>query len=186
MIPSNYLILCFLLFLQPSIFPSIRVFSNESALRITWPEFWSFSISPPNEYSELIFFSIDWFGLLAIQGIIKSLFQYYNSKAPILLHSHFFIIQHSRPYMTIEETTGLTIGTFVNKVTSLLFNMMSRFVIIIGLSRFDIICLGLEKEMATHSSTLALKIPWTKKLGAGYYPWGHKKSGMTEQLHFTF
>ena len=125
--PSNRLILCLLL--QSSIFPSIRVFSNESALRITWPEFWSFSISPSSEYSELIFFSIDWFGLLAIQGTIKSPFQYYNSKASIILHSHFLIVQHSCPYMTIEETTALTIGTFVSKVTSLLFNMMSRFVI---------------------------------------------------------
>ena len=129
MIPSNYLILCLLLFLQPSIFPSIRVFSNESALRITWPEFWSFSISPSNEYSALIFFSIDWFGLLAIQGITKSLFQYYNSKTSILWCTAFLMVQLSQLYVTTGKTIALTIQTFVGTVMSLLLNTLSRFVI---------------------------------------------------------
>ena len=129
--PSNYLILCCPLFPPPSIFPSIRVFSNESALHIRWPKYWSFSfnISPSNEYSGLISFRMDRLDLLAVQGTLKSLLQHHSSKASILLHSAFFIVQLSRPYMTTGKTIALTRWTFVGKVMSLLFNMLSRLVI---------------------------------------------------------
>ena len=121
--PSNYLILCCPLLLLPSIFPSIRVFSNESVLCITWPKYWSFSfsISPSNEYSRLISFRMDWLDLLAVQGTLKSLLQHHNSKASILRHSAFFLVQLSHPYMTTGNTIALTRWTFVNKVMSLLF-----------------------------------------------------------------
>ena len=127
--PSNPLILCHSLLLLPSIFPSIRVFSNESALRIKWEKYWSFSfsISPSNEYSGLISFRMDWLDLLAVQGTFKSLLQHHSSKASILRHSAFFIVQLSHPYMTIGKTIALTRWTFVDKVMSLLFNMLSRF-----------------------------------------------------------
>ena len=129
--PSNHLILCHPLFLPPSIFPSIRVFSNESALCIRWPKYWSFSfnISPSNEHPGLISFRMDWLDLLAVQGTLKSLLQHHSSKASILWHSAFFVVQLSHPYTTIGKTTGLTIQTFVGKVMSLLFNMLSRLVI---------------------------------------------------------
>ena len=129
--PSNYLILCRPLLLLPSIFPSISVFSNESALRMRWPKCWSFSfnISPANEHSWLISFRMDWLNLLAVQGTLKSLLQHHSSKASILQHSAFFIVQLSHPYMTIGETIALTRWTFVDKVTSLLFNMLSRLAI---------------------------------------------------------
>ena len=128
--PSNHLILCCPL-LPPSIFPSIRVLSNESVLCIRWPKYcsFSFSISPSNEHSGLISFQIDWLDLLAVQGTFKSLLQHHSSKASILLHSVFFIVQLSHPYMTTQKTTGLTRWTFVDKVNSLLFNMLSRLVI---------------------------------------------------------
>ena len=128
--PSNHLILCRPLLLQPSIFPSIRVFSNESVLCIRWPKYWSFSssISPSNEYSGLISFRIDWLDLLAVQGTLKSLLQHHSSKASILLCSAFFIIQLSHPYMTTRKTIALTRWTFVGKVMSL-FNMLSRLLI---------------------------------------------------------
>ena len=128
--PSNHLILCHPLLLLPSIFPSIRVFSNELALHIRWPKYWSFSFSssPSNEYSGLISFRIDLLDLLAVQGTLKSLLQHHNSKASILRHSAFFMIQLSHPYMIIGKTLTLTIWTFVGKVMSLLFNMLSRFV----------------------------------------------------------
>ena len=127
--PSNHLILCRPLLL-PSVFPTIRVFSNESALHIKWPKYWSsgFSISPSNEYSGLISFRIDWFDILAIQGTLNSLLQHHTSKALILWHSAFFMFQLSYPYMTTGKTITLTVWTFVGKVMSLLFNMMSRFV----------------------------------------------------------
>ena len=123
---SNHLILCPPLPLLPSIFPSIRVFSNESVLRIRWPKYWifSFSISPSNEYSGLISFRIDWFHLLAIQGTLKSLLQHYSSKASILLCSTFFMVQFLHPYMTTGKTIALTRHTFVGKVISLVFNML--------------------------------------------------------------
>ena len=129
--PSNHLILCHPLLLPPSIFPSIRGFSNESALHIRWPKYWSFSfsISPSNEYSGLISFRIDWFNVLAVQGTLKSLFQHYSSKASILRCSALFIVQLSNPYMTTGKTIALAICIFVDKVMSLLFNMLSRFVI---------------------------------------------------------
>ena len=128
--PSNHLILCCPLLLLPSIFPSIRVFSNESALHIRWPEYWSFSfkISPSNEHPGLISLRIAWLDLLAVQGTLKSLLQH-SSKALILRCSAFFIVQHSHPYMTTGKTIALTRQTFVNKVTSLLLNMLSRLVI---------------------------------------------------------
>ena len=116
--PSKHLILCHPLLLLPSIFPSIRVFSNESALHIRWPKYWSFSfsISPSNEHSELISFRMNWLDLLAIQGTLKSLLQHHSLQASILLHSAFFIVQLSHPYMTIGKTTALTRRTFVGKV----------------------------------------------------------------------
>ena len=129
--PSNHLILCRSIFLPPSIFPSIRVFSNESVLHIRWPKDWSFSfnISPSNEYSGLISFRIDWLNLLAVQGTLKSLLQHHNSKASILWHSAFFMVQLSHLYMTTGKTIALTRWAFVGNVMSLLFNMLSRLVI---------------------------------------------------------
>ena len=129
--PSNHLILCRSLLLPPSVFPSIRVFSNESALRIRWPKYWSFSfnIRPSSEHPGLISFRMDWLDLLAVQGTLKSLLQHDSSKASILQCSAFFIIQLSHPYMTTGKTTALTRQTFVSKVMSLLFNMLSRLVI---------------------------------------------------------
>ena len=129
--PSNHLILCCPLLLLPSIFPSIRVLSNESALCISWPKYWSFSfnISASNEYSGLIYFRMDWLDLLAVQGTLKSLLQHHNSKALVLQCSAFFIVQLSYQYMTSEETIAQTIWTFVGKVMSMLFKKLSRFVI---------------------------------------------------------
>jgi len=128
--PSNHPILCHPLLLLPSIFLSIRVFSNESVLPIRWPKYWrfNFSISPSNEYSGLIFFRIDWFDLLAVQGTLKNLLQHHSSKASILLHSAFFVGQLSHSYMTTGKTIALTIQIFVGKIMSLLFNMLSRLV----------------------------------------------------------
>ena len=125
--PSNHLILCQLLLFLPSVFPSIRVFSSESVIRIKWPKYWSFSfsISPFNEYSRLISFRIDWLDLLAVQGTLKSLLQHHSSKASILQHSAFFMVQLSHLYMTTGKTTALTRWTFVGKVLSLLLNMLS-------------------------------------------------------------
>ena len=130
--PSNHVILCHPLLLPPSIFPSIRVFSSESVLCIRWPEDWSFSfsISPSNEYSGLISFRMDWLGLLAVQGTLKSLLQHHGSKASVLQRSALFMVQLSHPYMTTGKTIVLTRCTFFGKVMSLLFNMLSRLVII--------------------------------------------------------
>ena len=133
MMPSNHLILCRSLLLLPSIFPRIRVFSNESALHIRWPKYWSFGISTSNEYSGLISFRIDWFDLLAVQGTLKSLLQHHSSEALVLWCSVFFMVQLSHPYMTTGKTIPLTRRTFVGTVMSLLFSMLSRFVI--GLPR---------------------------------------------------
>ena len=129
--PSNHLILCHPPLLLPSVFPSIRVFSNDSALCITWPKYWSFSfnISPSNEHPGLISFTMDWLDLLAVQGTLKSLLQHHSSKTSILRHSAFFTVQLSHPYMTIGKTIALTRQTFVGKVMSLLYNMLSRLVI---------------------------------------------------------
>ena len=151
-IPSNHFMLCHPLLLPSSIFPNIRVFSNESVLHIKWPKYWSFtfSISPSIEYSGLISFRMDWLDLLAVQGTLKS------SPTPqfdsiISLGSAFFIVQLSHPYMTNGKTIALTRWTFVGKVMFLLFNMLSRLV--------------MEKAMAPHSSTLAWKISWTEEPG---------------------
>ena len=128
---TKHLILCRPLLLLPSMFPSIRVFSNESALCIRWPKDWSFyfSISPSNENSGLIFFKIDWLDLLAVQETAKSLFQHHRLKASNLLHSTFFMVQLSPPYMTSRKTMALTLWTFVGKVMSLFFTMLSRLII---------------------------------------------------------
>ena len=129
--PSNSLILCHPLLLPPSIFSSIRVFSNESALNIRWPDYWSFSftISPSNEHPELISFRMNWLDLLAVQGTRKSLLQHHSSKASILQHSAFFVVQLSHPHMTTGKTIALTRQTFVTKVMFLLFNMLFRFAV---------------------------------------------------------
>ena len=129
--PYNHLILYPPLLLLPSIFPNIRFFSSESVLRIRWPKYWSFSfnISPSNEHPGLISFRMDWFDLLTVQGTLKSLLQHHSSKASILRHSAFFIVQLSHPYMTTGKTIALTRWTFVDKVMSLLLNMLSRLVI---------------------------------------------------------
>ena len=129
--PSNYLILYCPLLLPPSIFPNITVFSNESVLCIRWPKYWSFSfnISLSNEYSELISLRIDWLDLLTVQGTLKSLLQHHSSKASILQCSPFFIVQISHPYITTRKTTALTRWTFIGKVMSLLYNMLSRLII---------------------------------------------------------
>ena len=126
--PSNHLILSLPLLLLPSVIPSIRVFSDESDLHIRWPKYWcfSFNTSPSNEYSVLIFFTMDWLDLLAVQGTLKSLLQHHSSKASIFPCSAFFIVQLSHPYITTGKTTALTRWTFVGKVMFLLFNMLSR------------------------------------------------------------
>ena len=125
--PSNHLTLCRPLLLPPSIFPSIRVFSNESVLHIRWPKYWNFSysISPSNEYSGLISFRMEWLNLLSVQGTLKSLLQHHSSKASILRHSAFFIVQLPHPYMTTRKTVALTRWTFVSKVSLCLFNRLS-------------------------------------------------------------
>ena len=130
--PSSHLILCCRLLLMSSIFSSIRVFSSESVLRIRWPKYWnfSFSISPFNEYLGLISFGIDWFDILAVQGTLKSLLRHYNAKVSICQCSAFFMVQLSHPYMTTGKTIALTTQTFVSKVMSLLFNTLSRFIIV--------------------------------------------------------
>ena len=191
---SNHLILCCSFLLLPSIFPSIRVFSNESTLHIRWPKYrsFSFSIHPSNEYSSLASFKKHWFDLFAVQGTIKSLLQHHSLKASILRHSAFFMVQISHLYMTTEKTITLTIQTFVVKVMSLLFNMLSR-VVIAFLPRASVLILWLqslftvilepkkmksatvsifphlfavtEKAMAPHSSTLAWKILWMEEPG---------------------
>ena len=129
--PSSHLILCCPFFLLPSVFPSIRVFSNESVVHIRWPKYWSFtfSTSPSNEHPGLISFRMDWLDLLAVQGTLKSLLQHHSSKASVLRHSAFLIVQLSHPYMTTGKTIALTRQTVFGKVMSLLFNMLSRLVI---------------------------------------------------------
>ena len=129
--PSNHLILCHPLLLLPLIFPNIRLFSNESALRIRWPKYWSFSfnISPSSEHPGLISFSMDWLDLLAVHRTLRSLLQHHSSKASILWRSAFFIVQLSHPYLSTGKTIALTRQTFVGKVMSLLFNMLSRLII---------------------------------------------------------
>ena len=151
--PSNHFILCHPLFLLPSIFPSIRVFPNESVLRIRWPEYWSFSfiISASNEYLGLISFRMDWLDLLSAQGTLKSLLQHHSSKASILQHSAFFIVQLLHPYMTTGKTMALTRWTFVGKVMFLIFNMLSRLIMTL------IMILG-SKEQASFNFITAVII----------------------------
>ena len=146
---SNHIILCCPLLLLPSIFPSIRFFSNELALYIRWPKKWDFrvSISSSNEYSGLISFRIDWFDLLAVQVTLKSLFQHHSSKASFLRCSAFFIVQLAHPYMTTGKIITLTIQTFVGKVMSLLFNTLSRFVIAFLPRIKHLIHLGISHDM---------------------------------------
>ena len=174
MIPSNHLILCHTLLLLSSILPSIRVFSNESVLRIRWPKYWSFSfsISPSNECSGLISFRMYWLDLLAVQGTLKSLLQHHSSKAPILQCSSFFIVELSDPYMTTGKTIALTIWTFVGKVMSLLFNMLSRLVI--------------GEGNGTPLQYFCLEKSHGRRSLVGCRPWGHKELDTTERLHFHF
>ena len=168
--PSNHLILCHPLFLLPSIFPSIRVFSNESALCIRWPKYWSFSfnISPSKEHPGLISFRMDWLDLLAVQGTLKSLLQHHSSKASILLHSAFFIVHLSHPYTTTGKTIALTRWTFVGKVMSLLFNMLSRHYFTLWI---NIICLKRRRQWHPTSVLLPGKSHGWRSL-AGCSPWG--------------
>ena len=156
---SNYLILCQSLLLLPSIFPSIRVFSNESALHIRWPKFQSFSISLSNEYSGLISFRTDWLDLLAVQGTLKSL-QHHSSKASVLQHSAFFMVQLSHPHITTRKSTALTIRIFVSKVMSLLFNTLfkvkaflpkSKHLLILWLQSLSAVILEPKKTVSTFS-----------------------------------
>ena len=151
--PSNHLILCCLLLLLPSIFPSIKVFSYELALVIRWPKYWSFnfSISPFNEYSGLISFGFDWFYLIVVQRILKSLLQHHNLKASILWHSTFFLVQFSHLYMTTGKTITLTIQIFVSKMRSLLSNTLSRFVIAFFLRSNCFILITIYYLNMTHS-----------------------------------
>ena len=148
--PFNHLILCQPILLLPSTFPSFRDFSNESVFLIRWPKNWnfSFSISPSDEYSGLISFRVDWLNLLAVQGTLKSLLQHYSSKASILRCSAFFMVQLSHPYMTTGKTIALTRWTYVSKVMSLLFNMLSRFVIAFLSSRKHLLMLWLQSPSA--------------------------------------
>ena len=145
--PSSHLVLCRPLLLPPSIFPSIRVFSNESALCNRWSKYWSFSISPANEYSGLISFRIDWFHLLAVQGTLKSLLQHHSSKASILRCSAFFMVQLSHPYVTTGKAIDLTIQTFVHKVMSLLFH---KFVIAFPSSSKHLLISWLQSMKLNH------------------------------------
>ena len=148
--PSNHLILCHPLLLLPSIFPNIRVFPNESVLHIRWPKYWSFSfsISPSNDYSGLISLRMDWLDLLEAQVTLKSLLQHHSSKASILWCSFLFIVQLSHPYMTTGKTIALTRQTFVSKIMSLLFNILSRFVIVF-LSRSKCLLISWLKSPST-------------------------------------
>ena len=161
-LPSSHL-LCHPLFLLPPIHPSIRVFSNESTLRMRWPKYWSFSFSiiPSKEHPGLISCRMDWSDLLAVQGTPKSLLQHHSSKASILQRSAFFTAQLSHPYMTTGKTKALTRRTFVGKVMSLLFNMLSRLVITF-------------LPRSNHSSILTWRILWTEDPGGLYSPWGSR------------
>ena len=164
--PPNNLILCRLLLFPLSIFPSIRVFSNESIFHIRWPKYqsFSFSISPSNEHPGLISFRMDWLDLLALQGTLKSLLQHHSLKVSIFQHSAFFIVQLSHPYITTGKTIALTRWTFVDKVTSLLFNMLSRLVITL-LPRSKCLLIDGQGALACCSS------------------WGRKESDTTERLN---
>ena len=160
--PSNHLILCRPLLLLPSIFPSIRAFSYESVLCIRWPKYWmfKFSISPSNEYLGLISFGIDWLDLLAVQGTLRSLLQYHSSKASILWHLDFFIVQLSHSYMTTGKTTALTRWTFAGKVMSLLFNLLSRVVIAFLLRSKHLLSSWLQSPICSDFGAPNNKVPY--------------------------
>ena len=168
--PSNHLILCCPLLLLPSIFPHIRVFSNESALSIKWPKYWSFSfsISPSKEHSGLISFRMDCLDLLAVQGTLKSLLQHHSSKASILQPSAFFIVQLSHPYMTTGKTIAFIRQTFVDKVMSLLFNMLSRLIITFLPRSKSLLISGLQSPSAAQKNKVSqcfhyfpIYLPWS-------------------------
>ena len=182
--PSNHLILCHPLLLLPSIFPSIRVFSKESVLRIRWPKYWSFSfnISLSNEYSGLISLRIDWFDLLAVEGTLKNFLQHHSSKASVLQCSAFFIVQLSHPYMTTGKTIALTRWDFVGKVMSLFFNMLSRLVI----ASFIRALIPFGEGNGTPLQYSCLENPMDGGAWVGCSPWGRYKSDTTERLHFHF
>ena len=193
--PSNYLIVCHPLLLLPSIFPSIRVFSNESALWIRWPKYWSFSfnIGLSKEHPGLIFFKMDWLDLLADQGTLKNLLQHQSSKASILWYSVFFIVQISHPYMTTGKNVALTRWTFADKVMSLLFNMLSRLVITflqrgkcLNFMAAITICSDFWKS-EWHPTPVLLpgKSHGLRSL-VGCSPWCRYELNTTEWLHFHF
>ena len=170
--PSNHLILCCPLLLPPSIFPSIRVFSNEWVLCIRWPEYWSFSfsINPFDDYSGLISLRIDWLDLLAVQGTLKRLLHHHSSKPSILRRSAFFIVQLSHPYMTTGKTIALTRRTFVSKVMSLLFNMLSRLVIAFFPRSKRLLISWLQSPSAVVLEPKKIKSD-TSPLFPIYFPW---------------
>ena len=200
--PSNYLILCHPLLLLHPIPPSIRVFSSELVLRITWPKYWSFSfsISPSNEHPRLISFRMEWLDLFAVQGTLKSLLQHDRSKTSILCHLAFFIVQLSHPYMTTGKTIALTRQTFVGKIMFLLFKKLSRLVIIFLPRSKHFLISWLQSPFAVILKLPQIKCPivstWRRKWQlttvflpgevhgqrslAGYSPWGHKESSTTE------
>ena len=171
--PSNHLILCCPLFLSPSVFPSIRVFSNESALLIRWPKYWSFSfsISPSNEHPGLISFRMDWLDVLAVQGTLKSLLQQHSLKASILQCSAFFIVQLSHPYMTIGKTIALTRRTFVDKVMSLLLNILSRLVITFLPKSKRLLISWLQSSSAVILEPPKIKSDTVSSVSPIYLPW---------------
>ena len=177
---SNYLVLCCPLLLLPSIFPSIRVFSNESVLQIWWLKYWSFSfsVSLSNKYSGLISFRMDWLDLLAVQGTLKSLLQHHSSKVSILWHSAFFIVQFSHPYMTPGKIIALTRWTFVGKVMSLLFNMLSRLVIAFLPRREHLLISWLQSP-----SAVILEPPKNKVCHCfHYFPFSHEVMGLDAMI----
>ena len=175
MMPSNHLVLCRPILLLPTVFPRITVFSNESSLCMMWPKYWSFNISPSKEHPGLTSFRMDWLDLLAVQGTLKSLLQHHSSKASILQHSAIFMVQFSHPYMTTRKTTALTRRTFVGKVMSLLFNMLSSLVItflprskrllISWLQSPSAVIFGAQKNKISHCFPIYL--PWSD--GTGCY-----------------
>ena len=173
--PSNHLILCRPLLLPSSIFPSIRVFSNQSALRVRWPNCWSFSfnISPSNEHAGLISFRMDWFDLLAVQGTLKSLLHHHTSKASICQRSAFFIVQLSHPHMTTGKIIALTRWTFVGQVMSLLFNMLSRLVITFLPRSKHLLISWLQSPSAVILESKKIKSATVSTVRPNYLPWGN-------------
>ena len=186
--PSNHLILCRPLLLLPSIFPRIRVFSNESALHIRWPKYWSFrfNISPSNEHSGLISFRMDWLDLLIVQGTLKSLLQHHSSKASVLWLSAFFMFQLSHPYMTTGKTIALTRRTFVGKVMSVLFNMLSRLYIKIYINNKDLLySMGnyIQYLVITYNGKIGKKYRYVNNQITLLYTWG--SHNIVNQLYFS-